>query len=66
VATPGTAHHALETLDARAKTLAELSVILAEVGADHALIGGIAVGYHARLRARDSRGSGPPTSPSCS
>jgi hypothetical protein len=31
--------------------LAELSVILAEVGSDHAVIGGIAVGYHGRLRA---------------
>jgi hypothetical protein len=49
--TPGVAYHALETLDERARTLAELSVILAEVGSDHALIGGIAVGYHGRLRA---------------
>ena len=31
--------------------LVELSEILAEVGSDHALIGGIAVGYHGRLRA---------------
>lgn len=31
--------------------LAELSEIFAQVGADHALIGGIAVGYHARKRA---------------
>jgi hypothetical protein len=31
--------------------LAELSVILTEVGSDHAVIGGIAVGYHGRLRA---------------
>jgi len=45
------AYHPLETLDARARTLAELSEILAEVGSDHALIGGIAVGYHGRLRA---------------
>jgi hypothetical protein len=30
--TPGVAFHALETLDERARTLAELSVILAEVG----------------------------------
>ena len=44
-------YHPLETLDARARTLAELSEILAEVGSDHALIGGIAVGYHGRLRA---------------
>lgn len=45
------AEHPLETLDARAQMLAELSEILTEVGADHALIGGIAVGYHARKRA---------------
>lgn len=45
------AYHPLETLDERARTLAELSVILTEVGSDHAVIGGIAVGYHARLRA---------------
>jgi len=51
VVTPGTAYHPLETLDERARTLAELSVIFAEIGADHALIGGIAVGYHGRLRA---------------
>jgi hypothetical protein len=31
--------------------LAELSAILVEVGSDHALIGGLAVGYHGRLRA---------------
>jgi len=51
VGTPGVAYHPLETLDERARTLAELSVILAEVGSDHAVIGGIAVGYHGRLRA---------------
>lgn len=51
MATRGIAYHPLETLDLRARTLAELSVILAEVGSDHALIGGIAVGYHGRLRA---------------
>lgn len=45
------AYHALETLDDRARTLAELSEILAEVGSNHALIGGIAVGFHGRLRA---------------
>jgi hypothetical protein len=49
--TPGVAYHPLETLDERARTLAELSEILAEIGSDHALIGGIAVGYHGRLRA---------------
>jgi len=51
MSTPGVAYHALEALDERARTLAELSVILSEVGSDHALIGGIAVGYHGRLRA---------------
>jgi hypothetical protein len=51
VNTLGVAYHPLETLDERARTLAELSVIFAEVGSDHALIGGIAVGYHGRLRA---------------
>lgn len=51
MATPGVAYHPLETLNERARTLAELSVILAEVGSDHAVIGGIAVGYHGRLRA---------------
>lgn len=49
--TLGVAYHPLETLEERARTLAELSVILAEVGSDHAVIGGIAVGYHGRLRA---------------
>jgi len=51
VSTLGVAYHPLETLDDRAQTLAELSEILTEVGSDHALIGGIAVGYHGRLRA---------------
>jgi hypothetical protein len=51
VATRGIAYHPLETLDDRARTLAELSEILTEVGSDHALVGGIAVGYHGRLRA---------------
>ena len=45
--------HPVETLEARARTLAELAEIFAEVGADHALIGGIAVGYHARKRATE-------------
>jgi hypothetical protein len=47
----GVAQHPLETMDERARTLADLSAILEEVGSDHALIGGIAVGYHGRLRA---------------
>jgi hypothetical protein len=51
VDTLGVAYHPLETLDERARMLAELSEILTEVGSDHALIGGIAVGYHGRLRA---------------
>lgn len=51
MAIPGVAYHALETLDERARTLAELSEILREIGSDHVLIGGIAVGYHGRLRA---------------
>jgi len=38
-------------MNERAQTLGELSTILAEVGSDHAVIGGIAVGYHGRLRA---------------
>jgi hypothetical protein len=48
---PGVAYHPLETLEDRARSLAELSEILDEVGSDHALIGGLAVGYHARKRA---------------
>lgn len=51
MATPGVAYHPLQTLDDRARTLAELSEILTEVGSEHALVGGIAVGYHGRLRA---------------
>jgi hypothetical protein len=51
MATPAVVYHPLETLDDRARMLAELSVIFAEVGSDHALIGGLAVGYHGRLRA---------------
>lgn len=47
----GVAYHPLETLNARAQTLDQLSAIFTEVGSDHALIGGIAVGYHARPRA---------------
>src|SRR5262249_13232206 len=49
--TLGVAYHPLETLDERARTLAELVEILAAVGSDHAVIGGIAVRYHGRLRA---------------
>ena len=45
------AYHPLETLDERAQMVAVLSDVLTEVGSEHALIGGIAVGYHGRLRA---------------
>lgn len=45
--------HPVETLEARARTLALLAEIFAEVGSDHALIGGIAVGFHARKRATE-------------
>lgn len=38
-------------MDDRAKMLDELRGVLAEVGADHALVGGLAVGYHGRERA---------------
>jgi hypothetical protein len=41
----------METLDERAKMLGELAGVLAEVGAEHALVGGLAVGYHGRVRA---------------
>lgn len=51
MAGPIVAYHAYETLDDRARTLAELTEIFAEVGSDHVLIGGIAVGHHGRLRA---------------
>jgi hypothetical protein len=40
-----------EVMDQRAQMLAVLSEIFAEVGSDHTLVGGIAVGYHGRLRA---------------
>ena len=48
---PGVVYHPLETMDERAQMLGELSEVLREVGADHALVGGLAVGYHGRLRA---------------
>ena len=43
--------HTYEVMDERAEMLGVLTTVLAEVGAAHCLIGGIAVGYHARLRA---------------
>jgi hypothetical protein len=51
VGVAGIAYHPYETLDDRARTLAELSEMLTEVGSEHLLIGGLAVGYHGRLRA---------------
>jgi hypothetical protein len=43
--------HLVEILEERAQTLRELVDILAAVGSDHVLIGGLAVGYHGRPRA---------------
>ena len=40
-----------EVMDDRAHMLGVLAEVFAEVGSDHALIGGIAVGYHGRLLA---------------
>jgi hypothetical protein len=38
-------------MDDRAKMLGELRVVLEEVGSEHALVGGLAAGYHGRSRA---------------
>jgi hypothetical protein len=38
-------------MDERAGMLAELSIVLDEVGSEHALIGGLAAGHHGRTRA---------------
>jgi hypothetical protein len=38
-------------MDERARTLAELGVVFGEVGAEHALVGGLAAGHHGRTRA---------------
>jgi hypothetical protein len=43
--------HLVDILEERAKTLRELADVLAAVGSDHVLIGGLAVGYHGRPRA---------------
>jgi len=43
--------HLVEVMDERAKMLRELADVLSVVGAEHALIGGLAVGYHGRMRA---------------
>ncbi len=40
-----------EVMDDRAEMLGHLKSVLEEVGADHALIGGIAAGFHGRPRA---------------
>lgn len=40
-----------EVMDERAAMLGVLMEVCAEVGSNHALIGGIAVGYHSRVRA---------------
>src|SRR5690348_12737457 len=40
-----------EVMDERAQMLGVLMEVCAEVGSKHALIGGIAVGYHSRVRA---------------
>jgi hypothetical protein len=40
-----------EVMDQRARMLAVLSDVFAEIGSEHALVGGLAVGYHARMRA---------------
>ena len=43
--------HYAEVMDDRARMLSELRGVLAEVGSDHALVGGLAVGHHGRQRA---------------
>jgi hypothetical protein len=47
----GVALTTYEVMDQRAAMLGVLLEVLAEVGAEHCLIGGIAVGYHSRPRA---------------
>jgi hypothetical protein len=48
---PRPVRHLVEILDERGKTLRELTDVLAAVGSEHVLIGGLAVGYHGRPRA---------------
>ncbi|HVR19812.1 MAG TPA: hypothetical protein VMS65_08950 [Polyangiaceae bacterium] len=48
---PRPVRHLVEILDERARTLRELTHVLAVVGAEHVLIGGLAVGYYGRPRA---------------
>jgi hypothetical protein len=47
----GVALTTYEVMDERAKMLGVLLDVFDEVGAEHCLIGGIAVGYHGRVRA---------------
>lgn len=43
--------HFVEIMDDRARTVAELGEVLDEVGSEHALVGGLAVGLYGRPRA---------------
>jgi len=43
--------HYCEVMDDRSHMLTELQAVLAEVGSDHALVGGLAAGHHGRERA---------------
>jgi hypothetical protein len=43
--------HLVDVMGERAKTLREVVDVLGAVGAEHVLIGGLAVGYHGRIRA---------------
>jgi hypothetical protein len=43
--------HLVDIMAERAKTLGEVIDVLSAVGAEHVLIGGLAVGYHGRIRA---------------
>lgn len=47
----GVALTTYEVMDERTRMLAVLLEVFAEVGSEHCIIGGIAVGYHGRLRA---------------
>jgi hypothetical protein len=51
VSEPRPVRHLVEILDERARTLRELTDVLAAVGSEHVLIGGLAVGFHGRPRA---------------
>ena len=43
--------HYAEVMEERAEMLAQLADVLSEVGSEHALVGGLAVGHHGRERA---------------